>query len=173
MFGRSTVLYPTTSIHNDSTWYNTFIRRQHITWKSDLRSIRLSHKRIWMRVRDPKRKLTETSTRTLDMFKHWLHHFSPVVSLRPRHFWSGQAATTYLSVGFSNSSIDSSQCFAITMDQRRWTWYGSHPYSLANACKVRMFSQRACCAISNFNRSRSQMCFFWIYTYIFKYTKCF
>ena len=49
------------------------VRHQTIASKSDLRSLRLSHKRIWMRVRGPtieKRKLTEASSRSLAMFKH-------------------------------------------------------------------------------------------------------
>ena len=63
--------------------------------KSDLQNIRMSHRRIWMRIRDPgtdKRILPKNSLRILALYHHWLEHSSPLVPLRPRPLWCGFAA---------------------------------------------------------------------------------
>ena len=75
------------------------VRHQDVTSKSDLATIRISHRRIWMRIRDPgsdKRILTKPSIRILELYKHWLEHSSPIVPLRPRPLWSGFAAAQLL-----------------------------------------------------------------------------
>ena len=75
------------------------VRHQDVTSKDDLQNIRISHRRIWMRIRDPgsdKRILTKNSLRILRLYKHWLEHSSPLVPLRPRPLWSGFAAADAL-----------------------------------------------------------------------------
>ena len=95
------------------------VRHQTISSKSDLHTVQISHRRIWMRIRDPnsdKRLLAKSSIRILEMYKHWLEHSSPLVPLRPRPLWSGHFAAD----AFANSDIcdtggfiqtDSHQCF--------------------------------------------------------------
>ena len=80
------------------------VRHQTISSKSDLHTVQISHRRIWMRIRDPnsdKRILTKSSIRILEMYKHWLEHSSPLVPLRPRPLWSGRSAAD----AFANSDI--------------------------------------------------------------------
>ena len=80
------------------------VRCQDVTSKDDLQNIRISHRRIWMRVRDPgsdKRILTKNSLRILTLYQHWLEHSSPLVPLRPRPLWSGFAAAD----AFANSDV--------------------------------------------------------------------
>ena len=75
-----------------------------VTSKDDLQNIRISHRRIWMRIRDPgsdKRILTKNSLRILTLYKHWLEHSSPLVPLRPRPLWSGLASAD----AFANSDV--------------------------------------------------------------------
>ena len=97
------------------------VRRQDVTSKDDLQNVRISHRRIWMRIRDPgsdKRILTKNSLRILTLYKHWLEHSSPLVPLRPRPLWSGLAAAD----AFANSDVcgiggfirtASQQCFLV------------------------------------------------------------
>ena len=71
------------------------VRHQDVASKNDLQNIRISHRRIWMRIRDPgtdKRILTKNSLRILALYHHWLEHSSPIVPLRPRPMWCGFAA---------------------------------------------------------------------------------
>ena len=71
------------------------VRHQDVASKSDLQNIRISDRRIWMRIRDPgtdKRILTKNSLRILALYQHWLEHSSPLVPLRPRPLWCGFAA---------------------------------------------------------------------------------
>ena len=80
------------------------VRHQTVTTKQDLQNLRICHRRIWMRIRDPssgKRHLTTNSVRILNLYIHWLEHFSPLVPLRLRPFWSGQAAAD----AFATSSV--------------------------------------------------------------------
>ena len=80
------------------------IRHQDIASKSDLQNIRISHRRIWMRIRDPgtdKRILTKNSLRILALYQHWLEHSSPPVPLRPRPLWCGFAAAD----AFANADV--------------------------------------------------------------------
>ena len=80
------------------------VRRHDITSKDDLQNIRISHRRIWMRIRDPgsdRRILTKNSLRILTLYKHWLEHSSPLVPLRPRPLRSGFAAPD----AFANSDV--------------------------------------------------------------------
>ncbi len=71
------------------------VRHQDVASKSDLQNIRISDRRIWMRIRNPgtdKRILTKNSLRILALYQHWLEHSSPLVPLRPRPLWCGFAA---------------------------------------------------------------------------------
>ena len=80
------------------------VRHQEITSKEDLRNLLLPHKRIWMRIGDPssdKRHLSNNSARVLKMFLHWLQNFSPLVPLRQRPLWKGEAAAD----AFANADI--------------------------------------------------------------------
>ncbi len=69
-----------------------------------IQNIRISHRRIWMRIRDPgtdKRILTKNSLRVLALYQHWLEHSSPLVPLRPRPLWCGFAAAD----AFANANV--------------------------------------------------------------------
>ena len=68
------------------------VRHQAVQTKSDLSSCALSDKRIWLRIRDPnssKRKLSQSSTRILNMYLKWLKCLPPVRTMWPRVQWQG------------------------------------------------------------------------------------
>ena len=93
------------------------VRHQDVTSKDDLQNIRISHRRIWMRIRDPgsdKRILTKNSLRILTLYQHWLEHSSPLVPLRPRPLGSGFAAAD----AFANSDVCGIGGFIRTTSQR-------------------------------------------------------
>ena len=71
------------------------VRHQDIKSKSDLSSIYLSERRLWLRVRDfdsSKRKLSEDSLRILRIYLDWISTTSLVKSLFPRQLWQGFCA---------------------------------------------------------------------------------
>ena len=97
------------------------VRHQTISSKSDLHTVQISHRRIWMRIRDPnsdKRLLAKSSIRILEMYKHWLEHSSPLVPLRPRPLWSGHFAAD----AFANSDICDTGGF-IQTDSHQCLWF--------------------------------------------------
>ena len=80
------------------------VRHQDVASKSDLQNIRISHRGLWMRIRDPgsdKRILTKNSWRILTLYQHWLEYSSPSVPLRPRPLWCGFAAAD----AFANADV--------------------------------------------------------------------
>ncbi len=61
----------------------------------DLSKVRITDKRIWMRIKDPtseKRILSVSSKRILHILLTWLNNVSPYVLLRPKPLWKGLAA---------------------------------------------------------------------------------
>ena len=71
------------------------VRHQAVTTLEDVRTCRLSEKRIWVRIMDPqstKRSISKDSKRILLMFQSWLKYSSPVISMNPKPPWSGEAA---------------------------------------------------------------------------------
>ncbi len=62
-------------------------RHQELNSLDDLSTVRISDKRVWMRIKDPtsdKRILSVSSKRILNIFLTWLNHVSPYVLLRPK-----------------------------------------------------------------------------------------
>ena len=62
------------------------IRHQPLSKLSDLRAIRLTHKRLWMRISNmasSRRKLQQDSLRVLRIFEHWLLYMCPFCVMRP------------------------------------------------------------------------------------------
>ena len=118
---------PNTAIPTGATLVS--VRHQTIKSKEDLQNLRIPHKRIWMRIRDPssdKRHLSSHSARILKMFVHWLDHFSPMVPLRPRPFWRGEAAADAFAtsdicgIGFYTHSIKTLYPVFRTIRQNRF-----------------------------------------------------
>ena len=96
-------------------WWS--VRHQDVASKGDLQNIRISHWRIWMRIRDPgsdKRILTKNSVRILTLYQHWLEHSSPLVPLRPRPLWCGFAAAD----AFANYDVCGIGGFTRTASQK-------------------------------------------------------
>ena len=78
------------------------VRHQDVAHPSDLQSLRLSDKRIWMRIRDPnshRRHLSESSTRILKLFESWLQAMSPLRPLTPKRYWKGEGAADACAAG--------------------------------------------------------------------------
>ena len=70
-------------------------RHQELTSLDDLSKVRITDKRLWMRIKDPtsdKRILSVSSKRILNILLTWLNHVSPYVLLRPKPLWKGLAA---------------------------------------------------------------------------------
>ena len=66
-----------------------------------LRSVRVSDKRIWMRIKDPnseRRHVSIHSHRILQLYKQWLSN-SPYMLLRPKRVWQGLAAADAFAAG--------------------------------------------------------------------------
>ena len=60
-----------------------------------LQSVRISDKRIWMRIKDPnseRRHVSFHSHRILQLYKQWLSNSAPYMLLRPKKVWQGLAA---------------------------------------------------------------------------------
>ena len=71
------------------------VRHQSVSHISDLHALRLSDKRIWMRIRDPhssRRHISESSLRILGLFETWLQELSPMRPLTPKRYWDGECA---------------------------------------------------------------------------------
>ena len=71
------------------------VRHQSVTTKADLARVRLSEKRIWLRIRIPssnKRVLSKASQRCLHLFKDWLSAMSPMRTMFPKPVWPGFSA---------------------------------------------------------------------------------
>ena len=78
------------------------VRHQEVAQPSDLQSLRLSDKRIWMRIRDPhsnRRNLSESSMRILHLFASWLQLLSPLRPLTPKRYWKGECAADACAAG--------------------------------------------------------------------------
>ena len=71
------------------------VRHQPVKTLDDVRTCKLSEKRIWIRIMDPastKRQISKDSLRILSMFKEWLQYAVPFTSMNPKLPWSGEAA---------------------------------------------------------------------------------
>ena len=71
------------------------VRHQTVKTLTDLQQVRISDKRIWLRVCDPsssKRKLSSQSHRTLRMFRHWFEFLPPLRPMQRKRYWQGTAA---------------------------------------------------------------------------------
>ena len=71
------------------------VRHQSVTTKIDLAAIRLSEKRIWLRIRNPasnKRTLSKASQRCLYLLRTWISTMSPMRSMFPKPIWPGLSA---------------------------------------------------------------------------------
>ena len=78
------------------------VRHQGVSCLADLQSLRLSEKRIWMRIKDPhskRRTLSEASLRILEIFETWLKALSPLRPLTPKVYWQGSAAADACAAG--------------------------------------------------------------------------
>jgi hypothetical protein len=71
------------------------VRHHTVKTKSDLTTVPLSNKRIWLRIRDPastKRHLSPSSLRIIQHFIQWVTGLSPMKPLTPKKYWDGEAA---------------------------------------------------------------------------------
>ncbi|CAE6955945.1 unnamed protein product [Symbiodinium sp. CCMP2592] len=62
------------------------VRHQKLQTLSDLAKVRITERRIWMRVSSQssnKRRLSTESVRILGLYESWLLHMSPMISMRP------------------------------------------------------------------------------------------
>ena len=78
------------------------VRHQSVSSLSDLQALRLSDKRIWMRIRDPqssRRHISEASLRILGLFESWLQALSPMRPLSPKRYWNGECAADACAAG--------------------------------------------------------------------------
>ena len=76
------------------------IRHQPVSNSEDVRTCRLSEKRIWVRVMDPQ-TISKDSQRILKMYQSWLQYSTPVVSMNPKPSWNGEAAADACAAGDS------------------------------------------------------------------------
>ena len=63
------------------------VKHENVATLADLERLRLTEKRIWMRVRhasSPSRKLSADSVRVLNMLQFWLGYSPPTMSMRPK-----------------------------------------------------------------------------------------
>ena len=71
------------------------VRHQPVSSKSDLSSLYLSERRLWLRIRDfqsTKRKLSSDSLRVIQMYLDWISSTTIVKSLFRRQLWQGHCA---------------------------------------------------------------------------------
>ena len=71
------------------------VKHQPVSTLDDVRRLRLSDRRIWMRIRDPnssRRQVSADSLRILTMFSDWFDVMPPVRSMFPKPLWHGEAA---------------------------------------------------------------------------------
>ena len=62
------------------------VRHQHVQCKQDLHHVRISDRRVWLRISNlgsTRRRLSGESCRILHIFEHWLLHLNPMVTMRP------------------------------------------------------------------------------------------
>ena len=67
-----------------------------------LQTVRISEKRIWMRIKDPnseRRHVSIQSHRILQLYKKWLSNSAPYMLLRPKKVWQGLAAADAFAAG--------------------------------------------------------------------------
>ena len=68
------------------------VRHQPVSSVADLHHCYLSDRRIWLRIRDPassKRRLSNSSIRTMTMYQRWLREIPPAISIWPKQYWPG------------------------------------------------------------------------------------
>ena len=84
------------------------VRHQSVSQISDLHALRLSDKRIWMRIRDPhsnRRHVSEASLRILGLFETWLQALSPMRPLTPKRYWDGECAADACASGLKRNGM--------------------------------------------------------------------
>ena len=62
------------------------VRHQNVQRKQDLQHVRISDRRVWLRISNlgsTRRRLSGESCRILHIFEHWLLHLNPMVTMRP------------------------------------------------------------------------------------------
>ena len=67
-----------------------------------LQTVRISDKRIWMRIKDPnseRRHVSIQSNRILQLYKQWLSNSPPYMLLRPKKVWQGLVAADAFAAG--------------------------------------------------------------------------
>ena len=93
----------TASGHSDPYSGQTNLSQtQPVECPDDLLKLRLSDRRIWMRIRDPnsnKRTLSQETLRMVDIYQSWFLHLQPLRPMRPKHFWSGESAADACAAG--------------------------------------------------------------------------
>ena len=70
------------------------VRHRAVTTLAEVKSVPITDRRIWMRIRDPTtttRRLSQESKSTLDLLQQWLSWDSPLLSMRPKPLWPGAA----------------------------------------------------------------------------------
>ena len=68
------------------------VRHQPVSSVADLHHCYLSDRRIWLRIRDTassKRRLSNSSIRTMTMYQRWLREIPPAISIWPKQYWPG------------------------------------------------------------------------------------
>ena len=78
------------------------VKHQPVSTLEDVRALRLSDRRIWMRIRDPnssRRHVSSDSHRILSLFSDWLNVLPPVRSMFPKPLWPGEAAADACAAG--------------------------------------------------------------------------
>ena len=62
------------------------VRHQNVQSKQDLSCVRISDRRLWLRISNlssSRRRLSQESCRVLAIFEHWLLHLNTMVCMRP------------------------------------------------------------------------------------------
>lgn len=80
------------------------VRHQPVTNLSELGQVRLSERRIWMRILNPssnKRSLSSASRRCLHLFDQWCKYMPPIRCMRPKPTWPGYSAADACASGNS------------------------------------------------------------------------
>ena len=78
------------------------VRHQQVFNKADLERIRLSERRIWLRIRNPnssKRSLSKSSVRCLQLLRTWTLNLCPTRSMYPKPIWPGFSAADACATG--------------------------------------------------------------------------
>ena len=78
------------------------VRHQTVASLEDLSKLRLSDRRIWMRIRDPnsnKRTLSSDTIRMVSLYQSWFLHLQPLRLMRPKQFWTGEVAADACAAG--------------------------------------------------------------------------